>query len=191
MTASQENDTTDALDDVAARAAAGDPGALDLLLRRIQPAVLRRCGSMLLYHADAEEACQDALLHVARAIHTFEGRAAFTTWLHVVVSNCVRETYRALRRRAADLTPAEALAQRPDPRTTSVIAGARIDLLDALERLEQHNPHLASAFVLRDLADLEYTDIAQRLSVPVSTARFRIHEARKFIRRHLTDGATR
>jgi RNA polymerase sigma-70 factor (ECF subfamily) len=157
------DDSGDNVNDLAAQAAAGDRAALDLLLRRIRPAVLRRCGSMLLYRADAEEACQDALLQVARAIHTFEGRSAFTTWLHVVVTNCVRETYRALRRRAADPAPAEILEQRPDPRTTSVIAGARIDLLDA----------------------------AQRLGVPVSTARFRIHEARKFVRRHLTDGAVR
>ncbi|GGU63069.1 RNA polymerase sigma factor [Lentzea flava] len=178
-------------DDLAARAAAGDGQALDELLRLIQPSVLRRCGMMLAFRADAEEACQDALLQVARSVHTFEGRSAFTTWLHVVVSNCVRETYRSLRRRAVDATPAEVLAGRPDPRTTSVIAGARIDVLDAVERLEQHNPDLAAAFVLRDFADLEYNEVAERLGVSVSTARFRIHEARKFVRERLTDSATR
>ncbi|MFS8096360.1 RNA polymerase sigma factor [Lentzea alba] len=179
------------VDAVATRAAAGDGQALDELLRLIQPSVLRRCGALLAHRADAEEACQDALLQVARSVHTFEGRAAFTTWLHVVVSNCVRETYRSLRRRAADVTPDEVLAERPDPRTTSVIAGARIDVLDAVERLEQFNPDLAAAFVLRDFADLEYGDIAARLGVSVSTARFRIHEGRKFVRGRLNDSASR
>ena len=179
------------LDALAARASDGDEQALDELLRRIQPAVLRRCGAMLAFRSDAEEACQDALLQVARSIHAFQGRAAFTTWLHVVVTNCVRETYRSLRRRATEATPVEALAQRPDPRTTSVIAGARVDVLDAVERLERHNPELAAAFVLRDFADLEYGDIAERLDVSVSTARFRIHEARKFVRARLTDSSTR
>lgn len=185
------DEPVETLDDLAARAAAGDQAALDELLRQIRPSVLRRCGAMLLYRVDAEEACQDALLQVARAIHGFEGRSAFTTWLHVVVANCVRETYRALRRRADEAATAEVLPQRPDPRTTSVVAGARIDLLDAIERLDQHNTDLAAAFVLRDIADLEYTDIATRLAIPVSTARFRIHEARKFVRRQLTDSAVR
>ncbi|WP_433271328.1 RNA polymerase sigma factor [Actinosynnema sp. CS-041913] len=191
MTTPVEDEPVETLDDLAARAAAGDQRALDSLLRRIRPAVLRRCGAMLLYRVDAEEACQDVLLQVARAVGSFEGRSAFTTWLHVVVANCVRDTYRALRRRADEAAPAEVLAQRPDPRTTSVVAGARIDLLDAIERLEQHNADLAAAFVLRDIADLEYADIAERLAIPVSTARFRIHEARKFVRLRLTDSAPR
>jgi RNA polymerase sigma factor (sigma-70 family) len=179
------------IDDLARLAARGDRTALDELLRRIRPQVLRRCGSLLMYRADAEEACQDVLLNVARGIGRFEGRSAFTTWLHPVVTNCARETYRGLRRRAAESTPDEVLAQRPDPRTTSVIAGARIDLLDALDRLEQRSPELVTAFVLRDLSDLDYADISQRLDVPVSTVKFRIHEARKFVRTQLGSSALR
>ncbi len=50
---------------------------------------------------------------------------------------------------------------------------------------------LAAAFVLRGIADLEYNDIAQRLAIPVSTVRFRTHEAREFVRRRLIDSAPR
>jgi RNA polymerase sigma-70 factor (ECF subfamily) len=67
-----------------------------------------------------------------------------------------------------------------------VIAGARIDLLDTLEKLEQQSPELVQPFVLRDIWDLEYATISEQLGIPVSTVRFRIHEARKFIRVRLS-----
>lgn len=175
------------VEELARLAAAGDAPALDALLRRVRPDVLRRCGTLLMYAADAEEACQDALLQVARGITTFQFRSKFTTWLHVVVSNCARQTYRALRRRAVEQSAVELPGPPPDPRTTSVIAGARIDLLDALDRLEQRAPELVAPFVLRDLSDLEYHEIADQLGLPLPTVKFRIQQARKYVQRHLAD----
>jgi RNA polymerase sigma-70 factor, ECF subfamily len=173
------------LDELAALARAGDSRALDELLRRIRPDVLRRCAAILLYRPDAEEACQDAMLQVARHIGGFEGRAKFTTWLHPIVTNCVRRTYGSLKRRQAEQAVPDVPAQTPDPRRTSVIAGARIDILEAIERLERRMPDMVEPFMLRDLADLEYKDIVARLGLSLPTVKFRIHEARKFVRGYL------
>jgi RNA polymerase sigma factor (sigma-70 family) len=172
---------------LARRAASGDRAALDELLRAIEPRVLRQVGRFLPYRQDAEEATQDVLLKVATRIGTFEGRSRFTTWLHEVTANQARQTYRSLRRRAAESTT-DAPADRPDPRTTSVIAGSRLDLLDAVERLETEHPDLVRAFVLRDLSDLEYAEIARLLDVPVGTVKARIHHARRYVRESL-DGS--
>jgi RNA polymerase sigma factor (sigma-70 family) len=166
---------------LAVRAAAGDAAALDELLRLIGPGVLRQCARFLPYRQDAEEACQDVLLTVATRIGSFQGRSRFSTWLHVVTANQARQTYRSLRRRAAE-RGVETMVERPDPRTTSVIAGSRLDLLDALERLAAARPSLVQAFVLRDLADLEYADIAAELGIPLGTAKARIHDARQYVR---------
>jgi len=175
------------LDDLAGLAAGGDSRALDALLARIHPEVLGRCGALLLYRADAEDACQETLLQVARNISTFEQRSKFTTWLYAVAANCARQTYRSLKRRAAEQSYGELPAQPPDPRTTSVIAGARLDLLEALERLEHRQPELVAPFVLRDLSDLEYAEIGRQLGLPVTTVKFRIHQARKFVQQHLAE----
>src|SRR5262245_31400074 len=126
------------VEEMARLAAGGDDTALADLLRVIEPDVLAKTGRFLPCRQDAEESCQDALLQVARNIGTFESRSKFSTWLHVVVANCARQTYRSLKRRAAEQASADHVLDRPDPRTTSVIAGSRLDLLDALERLEQH-----------------------------------------------------
>jgi RNA polymerase sigma-70 factor (ECF subfamily) len=174
-------------EELARRAATGDGTALDGLLRRIQPEVLRRCARFLPHRQDAEEAAQDVLLQVARNIHRFEGRSKFSTWLHVIIANCSRQTYRALKRRFAEQASAELPVEKPDPRTTSVIAGSRIDLLDALEKLERDKPDLVAPVVLRDICQMDYNEIAAHLNVPLGTVKSRIHDARKLVQKSLIE----
>lgn len=174
-------------EDLARRAAAGDAAALDGLLHQIRPEVLRRCSRFLPCRLDAEEACQDVLLQVARTITGFEGRSRFSTWLYVVVANCARQTYRSLKRRSREQASAVLPVERPDPRTTSVIAGSRLDLLDALERLEARHPDLVPPLVLRDIGHLDYAEIAAQLGLPAGTVKSRIHQARQHVRRSLAE----
>jgi RNA polymerase sigma-70 factor (ECF subfamily) len=176
------DDTQEApdLEDLAARAAAGDKHALEELLVAIQPRVRRICGRMLLYPQDAEEAAQDALLLVSTRIQTFAGRSRFTTWLHAVASNSARSTYRTLKRRSAEL-PTDELPMSADPRTTSVIAGSRLDFLEALEILGADHPALVEPLLLRDIQELEYSDIAHLLEIPIGTVKSRIHSARQIV----------
>ncbi len=180
MTVDGSNDDVD-LDELALRAAGGDRAALEDVLARIQPQVRRICGRMLLYSEDAEEATQDALMLVATKIHTFAGRSRFTTWLHAVAANSARSTYRSLKRRAAERAVAEMPTQ-ADPRTTSVIAGSRLDLLEALEVLAADKPELVEPLVLRDVQQLDYNEIAEILEVPLGTVKSRIHSARQTVR---------
>ncbi|EGG44925.1 MULTISPECIES: RNA polymerase sigma factor [Streptomyces] len=170
-------------EELARRAAAGDTAALEELLAAVRPEVLRRCGRFLPCREDAEEAAQDVLLQIARRISTFEGRSRFGTWLYTVVANCARQKYRELKRRAAEgAAPPVETVQVADPRTTSVIAGSRIDLLEALERLEREAPLLVEPLVYRDLCQLEYAEAAERVGVPLGTFKSRLHEARRRVR---------
>jgi RNA polymerase sigma-70 factor, ECF subfamily len=180
----------DALDELA-RHAARDAGLLDELIRQIQPQVMRICQRILPHRADAEDACQDALLAIATKVGTFSGRSRFTTWVHVVASNAARETYRRLKRRAAENPDAwqdddrPARYDRPDPRTTSVVAGTRLDLLDALEQLELDLPETVTSVVLRDIYELSYDEIADQVGIPVGTVKSRISRARVSLKAQL------
>ncbi len=175
-------------EELARAAAGGDHRALGELLKRIEPDVLRHCGRILPYRQDAEEACQDTLLAVARNIGRFEGRARFSTWLHIVTANCARTTYRSLKRRSAEQSSEELpLHNKPDVARVSVIAGSRLDLLDAMEALEADKPELAQALVLRDICQLDYNEVAEQLGIPLGTAKSRIHQARKYVQGALGD----
>ena len=172
----------DELDELAGRAAGGDAAALDALLARVRPQVLRQCLRFLPCLQDAEEACQDTLLKVARNIGGFGGRSRFSTWLYSVTANCARQTYRALKRSSGEQPTPMLPIDAADPRTTSVIAGSRLDLLDAIERLEAHRAELVAPLVLRDVCQLSYEEIAEHLGVPLGTLKSRIHDARKHVR---------
>ena len=173
------------LEHLAARAAAGEEAVVPELLQAIRPQVLRRVSRFLPFREDAEEAAQDTLLQVATKIHTFKGTGSFSGWLTVVATNCARQTYRSLKRRSVEQS-AEVLPESVDPRTTSVIAGSRLDLLEALEALESNHPQLVQPLVLRDLGAMTYAEIADELAVPLGTVKARIHQARKEVAEHLT-----
>jgi RNA polymerase sigma-70 factor (ECF subfamily) len=174
-------DDDSALDDLVESAQRGDRAALDEVLLRIRPMVVRRCTRFLPHHADAEDAAQDALLTISRKITSYSGRGSFLGWVTVVTSNAARATYRSLRDRADALSGVGVVPDSPDPRTTSVIAGTRLDLLDALDELEQRHPALVESFILRDLGELSYQEIADVTDSRLGTVKDRIHQARKFM----------
>lgn len=171
------------LEALARAAQSGDPTALEELLTRIRPTVLARCSKFLPHHHDAEEAAQDALLTISTKLGSWTGRGSFLGWVMVVTSNSARSTYRSMRRQAQ--VAGVELPDSPDPRTTSVIAGTRLDLMEALDGLERQHPAVVQSFVLRDLGSLPYDEIAELTGVPVGTAKARIHHARQFMRDRL------
>jgi RNA polymerase sigma-70 factor, ECF subfamily len=173
-------DVTD-VEELAGRASGGDAAALDMLLTAIRPDVLRRCARILPCSSDAEDACQEALLAVARGIGGFAGRSRFTTWLYPVVANSAFSTYRRLRRTAQE-AGLDQVPEHPDPRRVSVLAGTRLDVIEALERLRLGQPHVVEAVVLRDLMGLDYAEIAERLQIPVGTVKSRINHGRTALR---------
>ena len=176
----------DEIDDLARRAQAGDADALEVLLGAVRPRALSACRSVLPHLPDAEDACQEALLNVSRKIGSWHGRGRFTTWLHAVCVNSARSTYRRLKKQAVPADPTELSAagplERPDPRTTSVIAGTRLDLLEAMEVIERDHPQLVQPLLLRDVHGLGYDEIAQLLELPLGTVKAQIHHGRKLTR---------
>ena len=171
-------------DDLVARARADEPHALEDLLAAVRPLVMRRCSKFLPYRQDAEEAAQEALLTIAMRWGDFSGRGSFPGWVTVIASNTALQTYRSMKKRFGDTTT-ELVGESPDPRTTSVIAGTRLDLLDALEQLERDHPAAVEAFVLRDLGALPYDEIAELTGTTLNTVKTRIHTARGYVREKL------
>lgn len=185
-----EAPSPDEIDELARRAQSGDRDALEGLLATLRPRVLNVCRGVLPHLADAEDACQEALVNVATRIGSWNGRGRFTTWLHVVALNAARSTYRRLKTHtvvAADpLEPGP--LESPDPRTTSVIAGTRLDLLEAMETIERDHPQFVEPLLLRDVYGLSYEEIATQVGAPLGTVKARIHHGRRLARPLLRGG---
>ena len=173
----------DEIDDLARRAQGGDRDALETLLAAIRPRALNVCRGVLPHLPDAEDACQEALIKIAAKIGTWNRQGRFTTWMHVVALNSARSTYRRMKNLATPRDPMEyAGVDRPDPRTTSVIAGTRLDLLEAMETIERDHPQFVEPLLLRDVYGLSYEEIARQIGIPLGTVKAQIHHGRKLAR---------
>jgi RNA polymerase sigma factor (sigma-70 family) len=89
-TAGQEGDET-----LVARARANDRAALETLLARHQPWIFNIAVRMLFHHADAEDATQEILVRVLRALPSFRGESRFSTWLYRIAVNHILNVKKA------------------------------------------------------------------------------------------------
>lgn len=164
---------------LAARAAAGDRRALELLLDRHTDRVHAICRRIVCDEQDALDATQEALIAVARGITRFDGRAAFTTWLHRIATNAALDELRRRRRRVVTTAPRDEL---PDPgpdsgaSTVEQRVAAKLDVDAALAQVPED---FRVAVVLRDLCDLDYPEISEVLGVPAGTVKSRISRGRQ------------
>jgi RNA polymerase sigma-70 factor (ECF subfamily) len=162
--------------DLVVAAQAGDQQALDQLLRRHYDRVHAVCRRVLVQEADAADATQDALIAVVRGLHRFDGRARFGTWVYRVATNTCLDQLRRTRRRPPTV-PSEPELETPPhgvPGIDTTVA-ERLALDDALARLPED---FRIAVVLRDVAGLDYSEIATTLGVPIGTVRSRIARGR-------------
>jgi RNA polymerase sigma-70 factor (ECF subfamily) len=171
--------------ELAEAAQAGDQGALDALLRRHLDRLHGLCRRLLGSDADADDATQEALVAIARALGAgrFDGRSSFGTWAYRVATNaCLDELRRRGRRPGATsdedleraltgslLTPGHGGGSGPDA------VADRLDVEAALRRLPVD---FRAPVVLRDLCGLDYAEIAEVLGIPPGTVRSRIARGR-------------
>jgi len=77
-----------------ARAGAGDANAFRRLVEAHSAALFRLCARITGDKATAEDAVQDAFFNAFRHLRDFDGRAAFSTWLHRIAVNAALEQLR-------------------------------------------------------------------------------------------------
>src|SRR5205823_11086230 len=161
------------LDDLARRAAGGDPRATELVLEVVHRLRLARSAitPIVTDEAAVEDVAQATLVAGERRIGSYEGRSKFRTWLFTVARN---EALMAVRPRKSD---AEPVAEPPasSARFSSIIA-FQVTLEALVDGLAE--PY-RETLRLQLFENLDYANIAARLGVPVGTVRSRLAKARQ------------
>ena len=170
-------DDTTSDEELASRAARGDAGALDALLRRHTSLVHAVCRRVLGNADDALDASQEALIAIARKIHLFDGRSRFSTWAYRVATNAALDEGR---RRSRRPQPSETLPERVN-HTGRAVDDHVADQLDIDAALSRLSPDYRAAVALRDLLGMDYAEIGEVLDIPPGTVRSRIARGRAIV----------
>lgn len=148
--------------------------AFEAMVAAYQSKVFRLAYSILGNRAAAEDAAQESFLRVWRAIETYNGSAAVSTWLYAITRNTalsLRE-YHARRR----MTPLEQIAE---PWATAL---APPDTEQELWNLVAELPDAyRQVIVLFHLEEKSYEEVSRMLDLPLGTVKTHLHRARKLL----------
>ena len=173
---------------LAARARDGDARAFEELLRRHQQAMYAVALRILADPGDAEDATQDAFIAAWRQLPVFRADAKFSTWLYRIVTNhalnhlrrrTAREARAGYRLDDAGLTtPRQPVASTGDPYQQAETSALLADLRTALAGLPEP---LRVCWLLREVDNCSYQEVATITGITLDTARGRIYRARQHL----------
>ena len=145
------------------------------MLRLHYDTVRAVCHRIVINKADAEDATQQALISIVRALPRFDMRSKFSTWAYRIATNAAIDEIRRTRRRGTPTDGAVLDALSP---SAGDHAGTITDRLAFESALARVTPEYREVLVMRHVADMEYADIAVALDVPVGTVRSRLARGR-------------
>ena len=158
------------------KAQRGDERAFSIIVRTYETPVFNYVLRLVGDRSLAEDLTQEVFLRVFQGLPKFSLRCKFTTWLFQVTKNRVLDELRASERRPRHLVPLDDIA----PLEVMDAPIERGETVDALWRaIEGLSADLKMALLLRDVAGLSYTEIADALEVTLATVKWRIFKARE------------
>src|SRR5687767_1310765 len=177
-----------ASDEIIERCLNGDQAAWEAIVRLYWRKVFNVAYKFVGRHDMAEDLTQDVFLKLYKSLDTFDRRANFQTWLISVSRNLCIDHYRSVRKEREtinrDVDPADVT-----PIAAETAADKKLEQRDrvALLRvaLDKLAPTLRTAVMLRDIQELTYQEIADRLHLPEGTVKSRINRGRTELARQI------
>jgi RNA polymerase sigma-70 factor (ECF subfamily) len=155
--------------------------AFQLTLARYQDKVYRLCCTLLRDPTAAEDAAQESLVRIWKAIGSFDGRASLSTWIYAITRNrCL--TAIARRRELASMSDAAIEAEAEITAAEQLPAGAEADTDDASATLRELIALLPERYrrtlMLFYYEDRSVSEVAGMLGMPEGTVKTNLYRAR-------------
>lgn len=176
------------------RYTAGDEGGFQLLVERYEPRIQGFLRKRLSDEERVEDLTQDTFLRIHRARDSYDPGRKFSTWIHTIANNLLKNEFRNRSRRretafsdlrpehpSSGLTPrpVEFESSQPDPEQEAYRSELREAIGSAIARMDEHH---RIPFVMREVEDLSYEEIAEAIGIPVGTVKSRLNRARHSFR---------
>src|SRR3954470_4866914 len=159
----------------------GDQSAWDTIVRQHWRKVFNVAYKFVGKHDEPEDLTQDIFLKIFKALNTFDRRANFQTRIISISRTLCIGDDRSVRKerqtiaRDVDSSELQPATHERGPYAQAEHQDLRAQLRAALETLPVA---LRTAVVLRDLQELSYQEIADRLGLPEGTVKSRINRGR-------------
>lgn len=174
---------------LARRAQQGNMSAFAALVDRHKGHVYRTLFQVVGDEQDAQDLAQEVFLKVYRALASYRGDAAFSTWLHRLTLNTAFDWLRVRRRRPLQVPLEPTLEQGLEPASPE---GSAEEVALGLERrellrqaLQDLPPDYRQVLLLRHFHHLSYQEIAERIRAPVRTVETRLYRGRALLKEAL------
>ncbi len=175
-------------DQLIERCLGGDQDAWETIVRQNWRKVFNVAYKFVGRHEEAEDLAQDIFLKIFRSLSTFDRRANFQTWLISVSRNLCIDYYRSVRKERETIDR-QVTAEEVSPASADAGPLAALEQSDlaALLRRALHTlpDSLRTAVMMRDIQELSYQEIAQRLLLPEGTVKSRINRGRRELARQI------
>jgi RNA polymerase sigma-70 factor (ECF subfamily) len=154
--------------------------AFEELCRVLAPKLLHYFELRGCQPTSAEELTQDVMLAVYRGIGTLRESKAVQGWIFGIARNLLLQHWRRFRVRAQEvgLESLDGLQPKSEPVELDQLSPRFRQWMNYLE------PEERKVMSLRFLDDLEYHEIAARLSIPIGTVKWRIFNSRVKLLKH-------
>src|SRR5471032_3305224 len=178
----------DPIEHLIQRCLKGDQAAWDLIVKQYWRKVFNVAYKFVGKHDEAEDLAQDIFLKIFKSLDTFDRRANFQTWLISVSRNLCIDHYRSVRKeretidRDVDANELSPLSHDPGP-VASLEQQDRVQLLK--EAMGSLPDTLRTAVLMRDIQELSYHEIADKLRLPEGTVKSRINRGRTELARQI------
>jgi RNA polymerase sigma-70 factor, ECF subfamily len=175
-------------DELVERCLTGDQTAWEQIVRQHWRKVFNLAYKFVGRHDEAEDLTQDIFLKIFKALHTFDRRANFQTWLISISRNLCIDHYRSVRKeretmaRDVDASELSPVSRERGPEGQLEQVKLKQQIQAALGELPAA---LRQAVQLRDLQELSYQEIADQLGLPEGTVKSRINRGRIELARQL------
>jgi RNA polymerase sigma-70 factor (ECF subfamily) len=167
------------------KAQRGDREAFRFLVEQHSRAVFRLAYRMTSSQTDAEDIVQETFLRAWKQLARFDGRAAFSTWLHRICANCSLDHIRRRKGHAtqiADEPFRQIPNESPSPERLALSTEINALLTPALDDLSAME---RTAFIMRHYEGLPIEEISRVLGVEGNAAKHSIFRAVQKLRKAL------
>lgn len=163
----------------------GNAEAFTVLFNRYEEKMLRYGRRFLYTYEDLEDAVQDVFIKTYQNIKSFHVNKKFSTWLYRIAHNTFINVIKKKGREPVGFFDFDTLIKIPTrPSQTLQDDLSKKEDRESLEKnLKDLSPKYREVLVLYYFEDMEYKEIADVLSIPISTVGVRIARGRAMLKK--------